>query len=452
MIDPDVLAQSLRSAIIAVVFLSHIQFAAFLIGIFGLGAAMELCGVLSRGQPNYDRLARSLARFGVLIYSTGAVLAIILIVWLGLFFPIFWFVIMRITFWPMLLEAITFALTIAFLFPWYYLWDRLAGFKAVHLSLVLALWFVAQVQQSMIDVMARYLLTPAPPQDLLRVFLNPTAIPLDMHRIIGDISFAGFIIAGYAAVRTLRERDAEKRAYFDWVGNAALLAGLGFLLLQPAIGVEYLMEIRTHAPGAFHTLMRGDLSVVFLGLVALYSLLFGLSVNYMVLQTRKSGEQTGLLRAMLLVIVLSALLLVQPSVIGWSQENYAFNFVNPIGTMQPWKYIAFGGITVASFLALTQYSRVLGRGLEWGTLGGGGRRAQHLLLALAILGSATMLTMGFVRERSRTPYLIYPTYRIGENEYFPRPATTVQPALQPAGAGEAPLAPADLGAGGGETR
>jgi folate-dependent phosphoribosylglycinamide formyltransferase PurN len=133
-----------------------------MVGLFGLGLTMEIAGMLNRRQPNFDRLARNLARATVLMYSTGAVIAIIFFIVVTLLFPTFWFVIIRINFWPMFLEGFTFVLTILFLFPWYYTWGRLARFKGVHVSLALALWYVAQLQQSMVDVMAGYMLVASP--------------------------------------------------------------------------------------------------------------------------------------------------------------------------------------------------------------------------------------------------------------------------------------------------
>lgn len=429
MIEPTQISEVVKRITIAVLTLSHIQFAAFLIGIFGFAVTMELFGLLSpANQPRFDRLARTLGRTAVIIYSTGAVLAIIFILVFTVTFPSFWYIVVRDNFWALFLEAITFVLTILYLFPWYYTWDRLAGFKWVHVSLGLALIVVAQLQQAMIDVVAGYMLTPVPPEDLLRVFLNPTSLPLDAHRLVGDFSFAGFVVAGYAAFRTLRARDLERRSYYDWVGNLGLVAGLGFLFLQPAVGIAYLEEIRANTPGAFDTMMRGRNSWLFLILVGFISILFSLSLQYMRLQIRKSdrwGE--GLLRGLLIAVVLSALLLLQPYVIGPSQDYAWINWVNPIGSMQPWKYIAFAVMTLASIAALIAYLSIQRRGLRWGHMERGGRRAQYFLAALAILASATMAWMGYIRESSRSPYLIYYRLPIEQPEQFPKLQPTPTP-------------------------
>ncbi len=430
--QPTLIPESVRSLTMALLMLIHIQFAAFLIGILGLAATMEFFGIISPRQPHFDRLAHSLARTSVLIYGTGAVLAIIFILTISLLWPTFWYTLVRINLWPMVLEGITFVLTILYLFPWYYTWDRLARFKGVHVSMGIALVVVAQLQQSMIDVVAGYMLTPTPPQDLLRIFFNPTAIPLDMHRIVGDISFAGFVVAGWAAFRALRSDDAGQRSYYDWVGNTALIAGLGFMFLQPAVGLAYLEEIRANTPGAFTTMMRGRLSWVFLVQVAFLSVLFFFSVLYMTLQVQKSGRRGGkLLRWLLVVIALSGLLLVQPYVLGPSQDHLWVNWINPIGAMQPWKYIALAGLSLGSIGALLIYLGPQRQDLRWGEMARGGRGAQYSLVALAIVGSAMMLVMGYIRENSRAPYLIYYQQRLDQPEQYP----TLPPTPTPQGVG-----------------
>lgn len=428
--EPTLVAEWLRRLVIALVMLLHIQFAAFLIGIFGLGVIMEFFGILSpTGQAQLDRFARGLARTAILLYSTGAVLAIAFLLVMSLIWPAFWYIINRVTFWPLVLEAITFVLTILYLFPWYYTWDSLARFKPVHVSLGLALLVVANLQQSMIDVMAAYMLTPTPPQDLLRVFFNPTTLPLDMHRIVGDVSFAGFVVAGYAAVRTLRSTGSEQRAYYDWMGHVGLIAGLGFLFLQPAVGLAYLEEIRANTPGAFTTMMRGHLSWVFLVQVTFLGVLFFLSVLYMVLQTRNGGRGIRrLLRGLLIVVGLSALLLMQPYVIGPSQADAWINWVNPIGTMQPWKYIALAGLSLGTIGALLAYMGFNRRVADTGRAGEPRRGAQYALLTLGIVASAMMMLMGYIRENSRVPYLIY-YYgpRVDQPGRFPTLAPTPSP-------------------------
>lgn len=407
--QPIMIPDWLRHFAMGALMLAHVQFAAFLIGIFGIAVAMEALGVLRpQRQHQFDSVARGIGKAAVIMYSSGAVLAIIFMLSTALFWPTFWFSVMKINYWPMLLEAGTFVLEAAFLFTWYYTWDPLSKFRGAHLALGIGILLAVEYQQSWIDVMASYMITTTPQGDVLRSFLNPTAVPLDIHRIIGDISFAGFGIAGYAAVRTLRAKTPDRQAYWDWVGSAGLIAGLGLMFFQGSIGIEYVEEIRANSPGAFATMMQGRLSWFFLMQASFLSLLFFLSVFYMVRQVRKSGNHGGrLLRGLLILVGLSGLLLIQPRVIGPDQPHAWLNFQNPIGTMQPWKYLAFAGLTLGSIGGLFTYLSVHRHGLRWGHMGSGGRGAQYMLLSLAVLASAMMLVMGYIRENARGPYLMY---------------------------------------------
>ncbi len=412
--QPTVISETLRRLAMALLMLSHIQIAAFVIGGLVIAVAAQSGALLALHSQNYlKRLGRSLAFTVVVVYSSGAVLAIIFVLLISQLWPSVWYSLMRVNRWPMLLEAITFALTIAFIFPYWYLWKRLAAFPAVHLALGVAGVAVVHLQQSMIDIMAGYMLTNAPPENFLRVFLNPTAIPLDMHRTVGNISFAGFLLAAYAAVRTLRSKGEESRAYHDWLGELGLLIGLGFLFLQPAIGVFYMEEIRWHSSGAFNSMMRGRLSWVFLGQALLFSSILFLAVLYLTRQADGvSKRMTRILRLLLVLNTLGGLLLIQPYVIGPSQYTFWIRWTNPIGSMQPFKYIAFAVQSISSFAAVLVYLgggiRTTRRTYSFQT----NRGAQKVLFSLGCTASLMMLVMGYIRESSRLPFSIYGVQRI----------------------------------------
>jgi len=83
------------------------------------------------------------------------------------------------------------------------------------------------------------------------VYINPTFVPLNMHRFVGNISYAGFLVAGFAALLYLRSTRDSDREYYDWMGHWGLVWGFGFLLLQPFIGYGYMKAIREHNAEAF---------------------------------------------------------------------------------------------------------------------------------------------------------------------------------------------------------
>src|SRR3712207_9334211 len=70
----------------------------------------------------------------------------------------------------------------------------------------------------------------------LPIFLNQTMVPLNMHRFVGNFSYVGFLVAGWAGWRYLRTTREDDREYYDWMGHWGLIWGFGFLIMQPIIG------------------------------------------------------------------------------------------------------------------------------------------------------------------------------------------------------------------------
>src|SRR3712207_6578518 len=77
-----------KNVVIAVLVQTHILFAAFIIGAVIIAATSEYLGLVTK-QPRYERFARTLARFVVLLFASGAALAITFVLALVTLFPVF---------------------------------------------------------------------------------------------------------------------------------------------------------------------------------------------------------------------------------------------------------------------------------------------------------------------------------------------------------------------------
>ena len=58
---------------------------------------------------------------------------------------------------------------------------------------------------------------------------NFTWMPVNIHRLIGNIAFGGAIVGAYAAFRFLAAKTQEDKAHYDWMGytgNFIALCGL----------------------------------------------------------------------------------------------------------------------------------------------------------------------------------------------------------------------------------
>ncbi len=408
-----------KNVVIAVLVQSHILFAAFIIGAVLIAGTSEYLGMVTK-QPRYERFARSLARFVVLLFASGAALAITFVLALITLFPVFFSYLQNIFFWVFFVEAFMFLGQIIIVYAWYNVWDKLAYRKQLHVVFGLIAGFFGLMAMTMIDGVASYMLTPAEADagNVARTFLNQTMVPLNMHRFVGNFSYAGFLIAGWGAWRYLRSTREEDREYYDWMGHWGLIWGFGFLILQPVIGYGYLKGIRESSPEAFNTIMLGDKSWLFLLLMIWVAIMTIASTAYFVHKLRFTVKPMETLRklavgalgftalfTLLNIIPADANLVPQIGLTFLGGEDTQI----PLGDMYPWKYIGLIGLMLVGFFVAALYLRATATGFRWGMAS---RWSQYALIACAVTVVLTMVTMGYTRETARRVdndpgYLIY---------------------------------------------
>ena len=416
-----------KNVVIAVLVQSHILFATFIIGAVLIAATSEYLGMVTK-QPRYEQFARNLARFVVLLFASGAALAITFVLALVTLFPVFFSYLQNIFFWVFLVEAFMFLGQIIIVYAWYNVWDKLAYRKSLHVVFGFIAGFFGLMAMTMIDAVASYMLTPAeaPVTDVARTFLNQTMVPLNMHRFVGNFSYVGFLVAGWAAWRYLRTTREEEREYYDWMGHWGLLWGFGFLIMQPVIGFGYLKGIRESSPEAFNTIMLGDKAFVF-NLLAIYLTVMSLaSTAYFVHKLRFAVKPVEMVRKLCVgalgFTALFTVLNVIPKDLNLAPGLSFFGgerTVLPLGSMYPWKFIGLIGMMIVGFFVLALYLRATATGFYWGRAS---RWSQYALLVCAVTVVFTMITMGYTRETARrldyTPeggYLIYNCVTLQQN-------------------------------------
>ncbi len=394
-----------KNVVIASLVQTHILFATFIIGAVLIAATSEYLGLVTK-QPRYERFARNLARFVVLVFASGAALAITFVLALVTLFPIFFSYLQNTFFWVFLVEAFMFLGQIIIVYAWYNVWDKLAYRKTLHVVFGFVSGFFGLMAMTMIDAVASYMLTPAeaPVTDVARTFLNPTNIPLNMHRFVGNFSYVGFLVAGWGAWRFLHSTSEEDREYYDWMGHWGLIWGFGFMLAQPVIGYGYLKSIREASPQAFNTIMLGKQAWHFNLLVVLIAILSIASTVYFVHKLRfavKPMEGTRkLVVGCLGFTALFSFLNVIPFT-GNIVPQLGLVFGNgqlPLGAMYPWKYIGLIGISIIGFVVIGLYLKASATGFHWGRAS---RWSQILLMVCAVTVVLTMIDMGSTRESAR---------------------------------------------------
>ncbi|MDP8949242.1 MAG: cytochrome ubiquinol oxidase subunit I [Actinomycetota bacterium] len=408
-----------KNVVIAVLVQTHILFAAFIIGAVLVAATSEYLGMVTK-QPRYERFARSLARFVVLLFASGAALAITFVLALVTLFPVFFTYLQTIFFWVFFVEAFMFLGQIIIVYAWYNVWDKLAYRKSLHVVFGFVAGFFGLMAMTMIDGVASFMLTPpeAAVNDVARTFLNQTNIPLNMHRFVGNFSYVGFLVAGWAGWRYLRTTREDEREYYDWMGHWGIIWGFGFLIIQPVIGYGYLKGIRESSPAAFDTIMIGPKSWVFNLLVIYLAIMSIASTAYFVHKLRFAVKPMPFLRKLtvgalgftalfttLNLIPKDGNLVPQIGLVILGGEQNPF----PLGSMYPWKYIGLIGLMLVGVFVVALYLRASAAGFHWGRAS---RWSQYALIACAVTVVLTMVTMGYTRETARRVdnnpgYLIY---------------------------------------------
>lgn len=392
-----------------VIWQSHMYAAAFIAGILVIASTSEYVGVLTK-QPKYDRFARGAAISLVLIFATGSFIPIFGVLALITLYPVFWSHLQNIMFWVLFAEAWAFVGEIVLIYAWYVSWQKLAFRKKLHVVLGFMAAMLVVLQFTLINVVASYMLTPSlggSATNVAATYLNPTFVPLNMHRFVGNISFVGFVVAGFAGVRYLRSTREEDREFFDWMGHWALIWGFGFLLLQPVIGYGYMKSIREHNTAAFDYIMLGDKSWLF-NLLGLELAVMGIaSVAYCLHKIRFAVKPVPVLRNLTLGALgfmgLFSLLNVVPAnmslvpQLGWVFFEGEETRI-PLGSMYPWKYLGLIGLMLVGVFALALYLKAAAGGFYWGRAS---RWSQYALIATALTVIVTMATMGYTRETAR---------------------------------------------------
>ncbi|RKU18152.1 hypothetical protein C6501_03130 [Candidatus Poribacteria bacterium] len=256
----------------------HLLFGSFILGVPMFAVIIEFIGWKTKDE-RYDRMAKEFIKLCMGAFSTTALLGgvlVFILVWCypkvlnklsGIFGP-------TMIFYVVLFFGETFTL-----YLYSYGWDRMQGrFKWVHLVLgvLLNVWGTAIMFVS--NTWLTYQTSPATmfgklsdktkeawvenslaqnPEltraELLEGVTDKTVIPLhnettgeflgnvweavnnftwmpiNIHRLIGNIAFGGSIVAAYAAFRYLVAKTKEEKAHYDWMGyngNFIALCGL----------------------------------------------------------------------------------------------------------------------------------------------------------------------------------------------------------------------------------
>ena len=296
----------------------HILFASFILGV-PLYTVIAECLFLKTRDERYERLAYEVTKVFVMCYSftalTGGFFALCLIV----YYPTFttWF--FRgfndlITFWyPML-----FLVETGFMYLYYYTWDPLnkANRKGVHILIGILLNVAGISLLLLMDGPAAMMTTPPKVEGSIKEIAtfgewawinNYSWWPLNYHRLVGNLTFGGYLVGVIAAIMYLFAKNDEERAFYDWQGYTGNTLGVGFLLPLPLMGYYLARELYAYDPNIGMYIMSDRLSMYMELQAVLVGFLFiGSSYYIYVSMQRIKGD---------------------PKYLRWVKINFAIMFV-----------------------------------------------------------------------------------------------------------------------------
>ncbi len=304
----------------------HILFAAFILGAPIFVVISEWLGYRKQ-EPRYDRLAKEVTKVTMILYSMTALTGGLFIFVLLATYPQFttwlinhFFMVFAVVY-PLLFIGETFVL-----YMYFYTWDAWKGNKkARHIALGVLLNLIGTITLFVIDGPTSFMNTPVKAEGISPVefletatlwdkMFNYTWMPLNIHRLVGNVTFGGFIAGMIAAYMYMASAKDEERSYYDWMGFVGNLIGVGALLFLPFMGYLLSYELCDYDASICPYMMADQLSMFFEMQGAMIGLIF-LASNYYIWLSMKRIQGVEKVRMTILApIVMIALPLVMTKV------------------------------------------------------------------------------------------------------------------------------------------
>jgi cytochrome bd ubiquinol oxidase subunit I len=322
----------------------HTLFGAFILGAPIFIVIAEWLG-FRKQDLRYDRLAKEVTKVTVILFSMTAVTGGLFIFVLLAAYPQFttWFINQFYLVFAVIYPLLFIGGTIV-LYMYFYLWDAWKGEKkGRHIALGLLLNLICMITMFVIDGPTSFMNTPpkaegVSPQEFLEAatlwdkIANQSWMPLNIHRIDGNVAFGGFVTGLIAAYMYMGARNQEERAYYDWMGFVGNLIAVGATLFQPFTGLLMAYEMCDYDFSFCPYMMADQLSMFFEMQGATIGLMF-LAINYYVWLSMKRIEGVEKVRMTILApIVMVAFPPVMMVVLNyfWIPDPMSLAFLLPL--------------------------------------------------------------------------------------------------------------------------
>ena len=362
-----------NSAVVGMFSLLHITLAALSVAFMLMAPWFEFRG---RTRPYDCDVALSLTRFTVVVFSVSTVLAVIMVELMIGLFP-------QTTMWlwnrfrdPILFGILAFFLQLFALYPYYHYWEPLRRYSIpFHTALGALAAFFMLFWVLMLDGMGSYMLTPVDRAGPWERLVNPTWLPLALHRMGGNFMIAGYSLAAYGAWRAERAADHSSAPYYRHLLRTGWVIGLAGLLVQPLTGLLYASVIHHTVPDQGQSQMEGWFQLVVHGQYLALGLLF--CGHFFI---TRSTDRSGAGRWFAIAIPAAAILLVLSA--------------NHPGLRR---------LCLSALLGITAWRLMASRSWTLNILESSASSVRPLIVGMGLLSILLYLSMGITREASRRP-------------------------------------------------
>jgi hypothetical protein len=322
----------------------HTLFGAFILGAPIFVVISEWLGYRKQ-DLRYDRLAKEVTKVMVILFSMTALTGGLFIFVLLATYPQFttWFINQFYLVFAVIYPLLFIGGTIV-LYMYFYMWDAWKGEKkGRHIALGVLLNLICMITMFVIDGPTSFMNTPpkaegVSPQDFLAAatlwdkIANQSWMPLNLHRIDGNVAFGGFVTGMIAAYMYMGAKNQEERAYYDWMGFAGNLIAVGATLFQPFTGLLMAYQMCDYDFSFCPYMMADQLSMFFEMQGAMIGLMF-LAMNYYLWLSLKRIEGAEKVRMTILApIVMVALPFIMMVVLTyyWLPDPMSLVFLLPL--------------------------------------------------------------------------------------------------------------------------
>jgi cytochrome bd ubiquinol oxidase subunit I len=261
----------------------HLMFAAFVLAVPIFVVIIEMIGVKG-GDIRFDNLAREFTKLLSAAFATTASLGGLLAFALYGLYPAFMRYMTDVFRSFMFIYALCFFGEVFCLYGYYYSWDLLSKTpkgKWIHISIGVMLNLFGTALMMLANSWATFMMAPGginmetgTVTSLYHAFSNFLWMPVNIHRIIANVAFGGFVVGAYAAVKFMGSKTDDERAHYDWMGYIGNFIGLGALIPLPFAGYYLGREVYSASPVMGNIMMGGAFSWTFIVQAILIGMLF----------------------------------------------------------------------------------------------------------------------------------------------------------------------------------